>query len=210
MGIVVTRPRARAAKRGRRPKGRSDPRRDILRAALREFAQRGFDRATVRAIAGAARVDPALVYHYFRSKEGLFTEAMRSQMVPPSESELPPGEPRTLQAERVVHLFLERWGGRGEATPLLALLRSAASDPKAATLLRHLFAQQITPRVAPALLDDDVELRVALIGSTLLGLAVLRHILRLEPLASASVEDVGRWVAPVLTRYMTEDLRRKA
>lgn len=152
-------------------------------------------------------MDPALVYHYFRSKEVLFLEAMRSQMRPPTESEIPSSETPAHQAERVVRLFLNRWGGGGEPTPLLALLRSAASDPKAAALLRGLIAQQITPRVAATYVKDDVDLRVALIGSTLFGVAFLRHVVRLEPLASATPEDLARWVGPVLTRYITEALR---
>jgi len=158
-------------------------------------------------IAREAHVDPALVYHYFRDKEGVFVESMRSQMRPPSESEIPSGGSRSQQAQKVVGLFLERWGGRNEPTPLLALMRSASSDPKAAALLRRLFAQQVTPQVAASLPEDDVDLRVALIGSTLFGVAFLRHIVRMEPLASASPDDLGRWVGPVLLRYMTEPLR---
>ncbi len=197
----------RPAKRGRRPKGKGDPRQDILRAALREFARRGYDAATVRAIARDARVDPALVYHYFRDKEGVFLEAMRSQMEPPSEDELPGGGARPESAHHVVRLFLERWAGGDEPTPLLALMRSASADPKAAALLRRLFAVQITPHVAAGLPQEDVDLRVALIGSTLFGIAFLRHIVRLEPLASATAEELGRWVGPALQRYITEPLR---
>ncbi len=195
-----------AARRGRRPKGMGNPRQAILHASLREFARRGYDRATLRVIAEEARVDPALVYHYFGSKEGLFLESMRTLMVQPSEAELPSSEPPEMQARRVVGLFLARWGGGPEPTPLIALLRSAASDPHAAALLRRLFAQQIAPQVARYLPRRDAELRIALIGSTLFGVALLRHIVRLEPLASASPEDVGRWVGPVLTRYMSEPL----
>ncbi len=198
--------RTRSGKRGRRPKGTGDPRKDILDAALREFAKRGYDQATVRAIAEDAQVDPALVYHYFGSKEGLFLESMRTQMRRPTSSELPSSEPPAKQAQRVVGLFLERWGGAREPTPLLALLRSAASDPKAAALLRRLFAEQITPQVSASLPSKDVDLRVALIGSTLFGVALLRDIVRLEPLVSASPEDLARWIGPVLTRYMTEPL----
>ncbi len=205
--VPETRPSAKRAKRGRRPKGKGNPREDILRAALREFARRGYDGATLRAIAREAHVDPALVYHYFRDKEGVFVESMRTQMRPPSESEVPTGGSRAQQAERVVGTFLERWGGGSEATPLLALMRSASSDPSAASLLRRLFAQQVAPQVASSLPEDDVDLRVALIGSTLFGIAFLRHIVRLEPLASASPEDLGRWAGPVLVHYMTEPLR---
>lgn len=205
MPIAPRGPR-KTVRRGRRPKGTGDPRRAILSASLREFARRGYDRATLRAIAKDARVDPALVYHYFGSKEGLFLESMGALMVHPSEAELPSTEPAELQARRVVGLFLSRWGGGEEPTPLIALLRSAASDPNAAALLRRLFAQQVTPQVSRYLPREDAELRIALIGSALFGVALLRHIVRLEPLASATPEDVGRWVGPVLTRYMSDQL----
>ncbi len=197
---------ARGRKRGRRPKGSGDSRHGILRAALHEFARQGYDRATLRAIANSAGVDPALVYHYFGSKERLFVEAMRVQMRRPSDAELPAAEPRERQAERVVRLFLGRWGGDRESTPLVALLRSASSDPKAAALLRRLFAEQITPQVSGLLPKDEAELRVALIGSILFGVALLRHVIRLEPLASASADEVGRWVGPALLRYVRDPI----
>lgn len=203
---MVARGATRGTKRGRRPKGSGDSRHGILQAALAEFAGRGYDRATLRAIARRAGVDPALVYHYFGSKEGLFVEAMRVQMRRPTDVELPAAEPTGRQAERVVRLFLERWGGEREPTPLVALLRSASADPKAATLLRQLFARQITPQVSGLLPQDEVGLRVALIGSILFGVAFLRQVIRLEPLASASAEDVGRWVGPALARYVSGPL----
>lgn len=151
-------------------------------------------------------MDAALVYHYFASKEGLFLEAMRSQMAPPTRLELPPEEPPEERARRVVGLFLERWGGAREPTPLVALLRSASTDPRAAALLRQLFARQILSQVAVTLPRQDAELRIALIGSALFGAALFRYILRVEPLASASSDQVGRWLAPMLVRYMAEPL----
>lgn len=173
---------------------------------MSEFARRGYDGATVRTIAREAGVDPALVYHYFGSKDGVFVESMRPQMRPPSGAELPRATPAE-QAQRVMVLFLERWVGAKGPTPLLALLRSASSDPKAARLLRQLLARQVTSQISQAVPMDDVELRVALIGSTLFGVAFLRDIVRVEPLASASPEDIGRWVGPVIHRYVTAPLR---
>ena len=188
--------------RGRRPKGVSDPRQDILRAAVREFARHGFDHATLRMIAREARVDPALVYHYFGDKEALFTEALRTRMRRPTEEEMPSSASQARRAETVVRLFLERWGGDGETAPFLALLRSASSNPKAAALLRRLFEEEITPHVRKSIPGEDIELRVALVASTLLGLGVIRYIVRLEPLASATNEELARWVGPVLLRYL--------
>lgn len=201
------RPRSVPRKRGRRPKGKGDPREDILHAAIREFAVRGFDRATLRAIAHQAGVDPALVYHYFVDKESLFTGAMRIQMRQPSESEMPQSSSQAIRAESVVRIFLERWGGDGRTEPFLALLRSASTNPKAAALLRRLLKEQVTPNVVRAVGEQDAELRMSLIASTLLGLGVIRYLLRLDPLASASSEDIARWVGPSLVRYLNDPLR---
>ncbi len=199
--------RAQVLKRGRRPKGKGDPREDILQGAIREFARRGFDHATIRAIAHEAHVDPALVYHYFGDKESLFAEALRVRMRRPTEAEMPPTVSAAQRAQTVVRLFLERWGGDGATAPFLALLRSASSNPKAAALLRRAFEEEITPHVRASVGRDDVELRVGLVASTLLGLGVIRYIVRLDPIASATNEELARCVGPVLLRYLNEPLR---
>lgn len=204
---AAPRPKTTPSKRGRRPKGKGNPREDILRAAIQEFALRGFDRATLRAIARRARVDPALVYHYFGDKDSLFTEAMRIQMRQPSTSEMPASPSPGLRAESVVRIFLERWGGDGQTEPFLALLRSASTNAKAAALLRRLLKEQVTPNVVHAVGEQDAELRMSLIASALLGLGVVRYLVRLDPLASASNEDIARWVGPVIVRYLNEPVR---
>ncbi len=198
--------RAKGSRRGRRPKGRGDPRQDILRAAIGEFARHGFDHATLRRIAREAHVDPALVYHYFGDKDALFMETLRPRMRRPTAEEMPPSAPQSRRTETVVRLFLERWGGDEETAPFLALLRSASSNPKAAALLRRLFAEEITPHVRASMGEQDLERRVALIASSLLGLGVVRYIVRLEPLASASNEEIARWVGPSLLRYVNASL----
>ncbi len=194
--------KARPRKRGRRPKGKGDTRRDILRAALDVFAREGYDHATVRDIASAARVDPALVFHYFRGKDGLFVEAMKTKMEPPGPSDFTASVDLEKGSVQVVRLFLERWGGGDGPTPFLGLLRSAASNPRAAALLRTLFEETITPFVSEALGPEDAELRVALVGSQLLGLGTMRYVLQVEPLASMPSEEVARLVGPTLARYL--------
>lgn len=189
-------------KRGRRPKGKGDTRRDILRAALDVFAREGYDHATVRDIAAAARVDPALVFHYFRGKDGLFVEAMKTKMERPEPSTFSGPASLDEACVQVVRLFLERWGGGDGSTPFLGLLRSAASNPRAAALLRTLFEETITPFVSEAPGPQDVELRVALVGSQLLGLGTLRYVLKVEPLASMPSDEVARLVGPTLARYL--------
>ncbi len=147
------------------------------------------------------------MYHYFGDKDSLFTEAMRVRMRKPTELEMPRTQPQALRAESVVRIFLERWGGDGRTEPFLALLRSASANPKAASLLRRLLQEQVTPNVVQAVGERDAELRMSLIASTLLGLGVVRYLVRLDPLASASNEEIARWVGPVLVRYLNEPVR---
>ncbi len=193
---------AQGRRKGRRPKGTGDTKEDILRAALDVFALRGFDRATVRAIAKEAKVDPALVFHFFGGKDRLFVAAMKSKMKRPGPSELPEFEDIEERGVRIVRLFLERWGGDRGPTPFLGLMRSAASNPRAAAMLRTLFRETIMPAVADVHGPEDADLRVAFVGSQLLGLGVMRYVLRVEPLASLPIEDVARYAGPTIARYL--------
>lgn len=189
-------------KKGRRPRGSGNSKEDILRAALKAFAKWGYDRATVRTIAKEARVDPALLFHYFGGKDRLFAEAMKSKMRRPERAEWPDSERWEERGTRIARLFLERWGADRGPTPFLGLMRSAASNPRAAAILRKLFAEEITPVVSKMFGIEDSELRVALVGSQLFGVAALRYVLRVEPLASMPIEDVARFVGPTIARYL--------
>ncbi|HZP97887.1 MAG TPA: TetR family transcriptional regulator [Candidatus Limnocylindria bacterium] len=186
---------------GRRP-GESGSRAAILRAARRHFAEAGYDRATIRRIAKGANVDPALVLHYFGSKDGLFSAAMSFPR---------PGAvlPRVLGpgldglGGRITRFFLEVWESEaGEG--LLGLLRSVHTSDRAATMMREFIASELLARVAPTLPGRDRELRAELAVSQLLGMAVLRYVVRLEPLASASPATLARRVGPTIQRYFEQ------
>jgi AcrR family transcriptional regulator len=189
---------------GRRP-GNSGSRERILAAARLSFAQSGYDATTIRGIAAAAGVDPALVRHYFGSKEHLFVVALEFPVDPVEFV------PRLLDpgidglGERIASFFLEAWdtpGGR----PFLALLRSVASNEQAAEALRQFVSREVLSRVAAILVLDRPQLRAALAASHLIGLAMTRYVVRLEPIASASRDDLARAVGPSIQRYFDHPL----
>lgn len=191
--------------RGRRPGG-GDARGLILAAARASFGERGFERATMRDIAARAGVDSALVHHYFGTKQQLFLAAMEFPVdfatIVPS---LLAGPPEQL-GERFVQFFLGLWEAPASRPLLLGVLRSAMTDPVAATMLRRLVAEGPVLALAGAIDRPDAALRAELIGSHLLGLAVVRYVVGAEPLASASPADLARSVGPTIERYLTGDL----
>jgi AcrR family transcriptional regulator len=195
-----------ARRTGRRP-GNPDTREVILAAAREAFAERGFDRASIRAIATSAGVDPALVHHYFGTKDQLFLEAMQ---VPINPGELLPdvlAGGRGQIGERLVRTFLRVWDSPAGAAGV-ALLRSGVSNEWGARLLRELLTTQILRPVVAGLDLDPAEapLRVSLVASQIAGLAMIRYIVKLEPLASAPPETVAAAIAPTVQRYITGDL----
>ncbi|MEW2377798.1 TetR family transcriptional regulator [Micromonospora sp. NPDC047812] len=195
-----------ARRTGRRP-GNPDTRQAILDAARAAFAERGFDRASIRAVAAAARVDPALVHHYFGSKDRLFLAAMHA---PADPAELLPrvlAGDRAGLGERLVRAFLGVWDSPA-GTAGVALLRSAVSNEWTARLLREFLVTQVLRRVLDQLDVDPAELplRGSLVASQLIGLAMMRHVVRLEPVASAAPETLVAAVGPTVQRYLTGDL----
>lgn len=183
---------------GRRP-GASVSRGAILRAARRHFANVGYERATIRQIATAARVDPALVLHFFGSKDGLFSAAMD---FPRPDTVIPQTFGAGLDGlgERVARFFFAMWESeKGEG--LLGLLRSVHGSTKAAAMMREFIATELLARVAPTLSGRERELRAELAVSHLIGVAVLRYVIRLEPLASAPRDKLVRRIGPTIQRY---------
>jgi len=194
---------------GRRP-GNQDTRGTILTTARETFAEQGYDGASIRQIAASAGVDPALVHHYFGTKEQLFLAVVR-----------PPIDPASLLptifaggidgiAERMVATFLSVWENPASGTAFRSLLRGAVSHQTTGRLLREFFATQIVRRVIPQMgahIDPaEVPLRASLVASQLFGLALTRYIVEFEPIASASKETVIAAVAPTIQRYLIGDL----
>jgi AcrR family transcriptional regulator len=196
-----------ARRTGRRP-GAARTRDAILDAARSAFGTSGYDGATIRGIAGRAGVDPALVHHYFRTKEELFVAALELPMRP---SEVLPqvlAGPRRNLGERVVRQFFAVWEPRGRMgpSPIHTLLRSVATNERAATMLRQFIGRELLGRVARNLGVENAAFRAGLVGSQMVGVAMLRYILRLPPIANASLEDLVRALAPTVQRYLTGNL----
>ncbi len=190
---------------GRRA-GPSTSREDILEAARRRFAEQGYDRTTVREVSADAGVDAALVHYFFGTKSSLFAAAMA---LPVNPGDIVAG----LLAhgvedlgERLAGAFLTTWDDPEAGGPLVALVRSAATHEAAAAMLREFARREVLGRVARALDDPQAELRATLAGSQLLGVAMARYVLRIEPLASADHDTVAAALGPTLQRYFTGDL----
>lgn len=190
--------------RGRRPAG-EDTKAVLLSAARVEFTERGFDGATVRAIAERAGMDPAMVSHWFGGKDGLFVAAMEIP-VDPAEimSRILDGPPERL-AERILRTFLSVWDTEGGGA-MAALLRSVASHEQAARMMRDFLSRVVFGRIVASVSPNRWELRAALCGTQIAGLGMIRYLIRLEPLASADHDTVVTAIAPNLQRYLTGEL----
>ncbi|GAA4568339.1 TetR family transcriptional regulator [Micromonospora coerulea] len=180
-----------------RPRRSDATRAAILRAARERFAADGYDRATIRAIAADARIDPSMVMRYYGSKEGLFAAAAEFDLRLPELAAVPAEQ----LGEVLVRHFLDRW--EGDET-LAALIRTASTNPGAAERMRGIFAEQIGAAVVRLGTDPATAARRAgLITSQILGLAFTRYIVRLPPMAEAAPEELVAWVAPTIQRYLT-------
>lgn len=196
---------------GRRP-GSSSTRAAILAAARAGFAERGYGGTTIRAVAGAAGVDPALVLHFFGTKDALFAACLK--LPPEIVARLPAafaGDPDTL-GERLTRTYLSLWEDPATGPALLAVVRSAVSSQDAAHLLGEFVGSLLlapTAELGHALGQADApELRVALASAQLVGVALSRYVVRLEALARADLEVLIAAVAPSVQRYLTGDITR--
>jgi AcrR family transcriptional regulator len=187
-----------ARKRGPRQDG-VKAREAILAAAREEFAAHGFGGATMRAIARAADVDPALVSYYFGSKSGLFVESLRLPVNPTDAIDSLLSDGTDDLGVRLVTRFLEVWDNPVSGEPLISVLRSASSQPE---LMRDYVQRRIVPLLAGAIGGPQAELRATAVASQMVGLAVARYVLRIEPLASAPQEEVVALIGPTVQRYI--------
>jgi AcrR family transcriptional regulator len=178
---------------------RSDATRAAILAAARErFAADGYERATIRAIAADAGIDPSMVMRYYGSKEKLFAAAAAFDLRLPAFDGLPADQ---LGAMLVAH-FLERW--ESDDT-LMALLRAAVTNEAAAERARDIFATQVAPAVRTVAPDPaEAALRSGLVASQILGAALIRYVLRLPPVASMDRAELITWLGPTVQRYLTE------
>lgn len=195
------------ARTGRR-KGSPDTREAILAAARASFAERGFDGASIRTIATGAGVDPALVHHYFGTKEKLFLATVGAPMDPAEFIPAALSGPDDGVGERLIRMFLRVWGDPTSGPMVLALVRSSLQHDWSARMLREFLTSQILRRVVDRLdvPPGEAPMRAALVASQMIGLGVARHLLRIEPLASASPDEIAALLAPTIQGYLTGPL----
>jgi AcrR family transcriptional regulator len=172
----------------------------ILAAARAAFTEKGYENTTIRAIAAAAEVDPALVMRYFGSKEQLFAVAADFKL----SAGFPPKIARENMGRTLADNYLRLWEGGEQGLPLL--LRSAASSEQAAERIREIFEKQTVPLIAAISGEADAHERAALVVSQTLGMALCRYILRIPPLANMPREKLVDEIGKTLQRYMTADL----
>jgi AcrR family transcriptional regulator len=195
-------------RRGRPPRGQDEgrpgARERIVEAARKEFAERGYDKASIRGMAKRAGVDPALVHHYLGTKEQVFEIAIESAFAPLA------GEPETIMAqgvadvgERLTRFIFGVWENPATREPLLAIVRSAVNNDIAAAVFRKLVVRQVIRKIAVEVGGPDPELRAELAAAQLVGTAMLRYVIKAEPLASADPEVLIRRLAPVVQHHLT-------
>ena len=189
--------------RGRRPGDPAITRQSILEAARATFARAGYEKATIRAIASAAGVDPALVHHYFGTKEELFVAAHEIPISPAiALSALANGQ-GTL-GERVARAYLG--AALTEGGPFEALVRAAWTNATARAMLREFIERGMLDTLAPYLGTPDARFRLILAGSHLMGLFMAREVMGFSALRAADLEYLVRVVGPTIDRYLTGDL----
>jgi AcrR family transcriptional regulator len=193
-----------APRRGRRP-GAPDTRATILASARERFAAQGYAGTSVRGVAAGAGVDPALVHHYFGTKDDLFLAALEVK-VDPREAMAPILAGGVEGAgERLLRVFVSVWDDEETRLPLLGLVRGIA-DPEGQQLLRDGFLRMVLGPVGVGLELDQPERRMAQVASQLVGLVVLRYLLAVEPLASMPAEQLVATYAPVIQGYLSGPL----
>lgn len=190
--------------RGRRP-GSPDTRAAILDAARELFAAGGFSGTSVRAVAAKAGVDPALVHHYFGTKDELFVAALAlpvdlRQVLVPVVAAGPDGA-----AERLLRAFLSVWDDPALQLPLIGLARRLL-DPSGGELMRDGFLQVVIGPLGAALGIDEPQRRMPVVASQVVGLILMRYLLEVEPLASMPADQVVGTFAPTIQRYLTDPL----
>ena len=202
-------------RRSGRRGGDSGTREAILAAARTRFGDYGYDAATIRGIAADAGVDAALVHHFFGTKERLFAAAMRLPVLPSElvAAALAAGaeEPGQSLGEHMLRTVLGAWDVAEMRATFLGLLRSAMTSEQAAGMMREFATETILGRIAevaaPGPPGADGQFRAALVASQVLGLALARYVLKIEPIAEAGTDDLAAAVGPTIERYLTGEIR---
>ena len=192
-------------RRGRPVKARAiadDTRSHILTAAAAEFTRDGYESTSMRGIARAAGVDPALVRHYFADKAGLFGEAIAAPMRPDRLVATALGGPRERVGENLVRYVIQTLDDPATSRRVISMMQTALGQEFAAGMFREFLIREVLKRIATELLDEDAELRASFAATQVVGLVIARYGLRIEPLASASADEVVARVGPVVQWHL--------
>jgi AcrR family transcriptional regulator len=186
---------------GRRP-GPSTTRAALLEVARRRFAEGGYDGTSLRAIAADAGVDPAVAVHFFGSKDALFRAAVGWPFDPAAVAARLAQVDADELGPTMARLFLELWDDPATGAALSAVLRSAMTHEASAALLRAFVGQQLFGRLGHVVGGPDAAMRIELAAGQMIGVAVLRYVLRVDPIASAPTEELVGWLGAALSRYL--------
>lgn len=181
--------------------GDSDTKSRILTAARAAFAAHGY-RATIRQVAADADVDPALVLHYFGSKESLYLASIQMPIDPRAFRMAIRDGPHDELGRRLTEFFFSVWERPEARQPILAILRGAISGhDSGVTAFREFLGSNLLPVVAAETTDEEDRLLVELAIAQLVGIAVMRYVVELEPIARAPISQVIDLISPRVQAY---------
>ncbi|KZS76818.1 TetR family transcriptional regulator [Mycobacterium kansasii] len=178
----------------------------ILTAAREEFAEHGWAGTAIRAVARAADVDPALIYHYFGSKEGLLDAATAPPQKWLDSVATTWATPREQLGRQLIRNVLDIWTDAEVGPALRAVVLTAAHEPTTREKLRLIVERGL---IGESTLGDDEGERLrrsGLIASQLIGFALLRYVWKIEPIASMPEDEAVAALAPNLQRYVDGDI----
>lgn len=191
-------------RRGRPKGGATDARAGILAAAAEEFAEFGYDAATVRGIAARAGVDSALVHHYFGTKADLFAETIEIPLRPDLAIPRILAGPRDEIGESIVRFVLDRLEDTEARKRAVALMRASLGNRLATPLVAGFLQRELIERLAAGLDVPDAKLRASLAASQIAGVLIARYIVQLPALAEASVDELVVRVGATVQHYLVE------
>ena len=185
---------------GRR-QGESKAKEDIILAAQNLFALSGYEKATIRSIAKEAKVDPALINHYFKSKQELFIESMLPLFDGPKLLQKALDGPDDEIGLRLSRLFIFLISNERTKSLIIGIIRSSTTDEQAAKMMNIFITENVASIVKKKIKGNDASVISNLIGSQFVGIVLAREIIKVEPLASLSEDDLMKYLAPKLQIY---------
>ena len=192
--------------RPRKERGAASTRTAIVRAAAEEFTERGYEAASLRAVARRAGVDSALVHHYFEDKADLFAATLEAPLRPDRVLDVVLGAPRDAVGETLVRYLLTQLEDERAAGRMVLILRTVLSSGPGTRMLREFLTREVFARLAALANADDAQLRADLAASQIVGMMMTRYALKLEPIASADPDELARRVGPVIQWHLFGDV----